>query len=167
MAITVHLVRRQNTMSRVMALLLIFIVALTAAACGSGSTSPSTVTAVDGPLVVKDAWVRAAAAGADTAVYFTIVNGTAAPDMLLSAATDAAQAAGIHETTTDASGMTGMHMLPSLEIPGGGTVQFAPGGYHVMLTSLKRAISAGDTVTVTLTFQNAGVVTVNAQARAN
>lgn len=154
-------------MARVMTLLLTFVVALTAAACGSGSTSPSTGAAAGGPLVVKDAWARAAASGADTAVYFTIVNGNAAPDMLLSAASDAAQATGIHETTTDASGMTGMHMLPSLEIPGGGTVQFAPGGYHVMLTSLKQAISAGGTVTVTLTFQNAGVVTVNAEVRAN
>ncbi len=153
-------------MSRAMALLLTLIVALSAAACGSGAVSPSTG-ASEGPLVVKDAWVRAAAAGADTAAYFTIVNGQSAPDTLLSATTDAAQEVGVHETTTDTSGMTGMHAVPSLGIPGGGTVQFAPGGYHVMLTSLKQALAAGGTVTLTLTFQNAGIVTVNAEVRAN
>jgi copper(I)-binding protein len=155
-------------MKRAMALLLMTLVALVAVACGSGSTtSSSPATAAGGPLVIKSAWARAAATGADTAVYFTIINGKVAADTLLSAATDAAQSAGIHQTTTDASGMTGMQMTPSVAIPGGGTVEFAPGGYHVMLTGLKAEIKAGDRVTVTLTFQNAGVVTVSAEVRAN
>ncbi len=154
-------------MSRAIALLLSLSLSLVVAACGSSSTAPASTAPAGGQLVVQDAWARAAAAGADTAVYFTIVNRSTAADTLLSAATDAAQEAGVHQTATDASGMTGMHMVSSLAIPGGGTVQFAPGGYHVMLSSLKQALNAGDHVTVTLTFQNAGVVTVNAEVRAN
>ena len=154
-------------MKRALALLLLALVALTAVACGSSSASAAASTAAGGPLVVKDAWARAAATGADTAVYFTITNGKVAADTLLSAATDAAQSAGIHQTTTDASGMTGMQMTPSVPIPGGGTVEFAPGGYHVMLTGLKAELKAGDQVKLTLTFQNAGAVTVTAEVRAN
>jgi copper(I)-binding protein len=155
-------------MKRAMALMLMALVALVAAGCSSGSTtSSSPTTPAGGPLVIKSAWARAAATGADTAVYFTIINGKVAADTLLSAATDAAQSAGIHQTKTDASGMTGMEMTPSVAIPGGGTVEFAPGGYHVMLTGLKAEIKTGDRVTVTLTFQNAGVVTVSAEVRAN
>jgi len=154
-------------MKRVMALLLLTLVALTAVACGSSSASASPSTAAGGLLVVRDAWARAAATGGDTAVYFTITNGKVADDALLSAATDAAASAGVHQTTTDASGMTGMQMIPSVPIPGGGTVTFAPGGYHVMLTGLKAELKPGDQVKVTLTFQNAGVVTVTAEVRAN
>jgi len=155
-------------MKRAMALLLMTVVAVIAAACGSGSTtSTSPATNAGGPLVIRSAWARAAASGADTAVYFSITNGKVAADTLLSASTDAAQSAGIHQTTTDASGMTGMQMTPSVPIPGGGTVEFAPGGYHVMLTGLKAELKTGDQVKVTLTFQNAGVVTVSAEVRAN
>jgi hypothetical protein len=155
-------------MKRATALLLIAIslVALVVAACGSSSASATANTA-GGPLTIRDAWARAAASGGDTAVYFTIVNGRVAADTLTGATSDAAQETGVHQTTTDASGMTGMQMTASVAIPGGGTVAFAPGGYHVMLTGLKQALNVGDKVTITLTFQNAGQVTVNAEVRAN
>jgi len=152
-------------MKRALALLVVTLVAVSAAACGSGSASPTAP--AGGPLTVKDAWARAAASGADTAVYLTIVNGRVDADILTGVATDAAQAAAIHQTTTDSSGMTGMQMTPSVTIPGGGTVMFAPGGYHIMLTGLKQALNPGDQVRITLAFQNAGVVSVTAEVRAS
>jgi periplasmic copper chaperone A len=155
-------------MTRAIALLaaLAALVALLAAACGPAGTAAQTP-ASGGPLTVTGAWARAAAAGGETAVYFTIVNAKSADDALVGVSTDAAQSASVHQTSTDANGMTGMQMAPSVKVPGGGTVQFAPGGYHVMLTNLKTAIKAGDQVRLTLSFQNAGVVTVTADVRAN
>ena len=132
---------------------------LTVTAC---STS-----AADSNMTVKDAWARPAAAGADTAVYFTIINGKTVPDVLVGVSTDAAQSASLHQTTTDASGMTGMEMIPQVTIPAGGTVQFAPGGYHVMLVGLKQELKVGDQVKVTLTFEQAGVVQVTALVKAS
>jgi copper(I)-binding protein len=143
------------------------LLALIATACGSGPSAPSSGTTTGGTLEVSGAWVRAAAAGGDSAVYLTIVNGTAASDTLLSATSDVAEQSAMHQTTTDSSGMTGMHMLSSLAIPAGSTVQFAPGGYHVMLTSLKQPLDPGATITVTLTFQHAGAIAVKAEVRAN
>jgi len=55
--------------------------------------------------------------------------------------------------------------VPSLEIPTGGEVTLKPGGYHVMLIDLQQALSVGDTIEVTLIFQNAGRVTFQAEIR--
>jgi periplasmic copper chaperone A len=142
-------------------------VALAAAACGSGSSATSGPSIAGGQLTVKDAWVRAAPAGADTAAYFTIVNGPVADDMLVGVSTTAARSAGLHQTTTDASGMTGMHMTEQVKIPGGGTVQFAPGGYHVMLVGVGSELKAGDQVVLQLSFEKAGVVKVTCEVRTN
>ena len=63
--------------------------------------------------------------------------------------------------------MMGMQPIARLEIPAGGTVQLAPGGYHVMLIGLTKDLNVGDTVQVTLKFEKAGDVTVTAQVRAS
>lgn len=62
--------------------------------------------------------------------------------------------------------MMGMQPITRLEILAGGTVQLAPGGYHIMLIGLTKDLNVGDTVQVTLKFEKAGDVTVSAQVRA-
>ncbi len=65
-----------------------------------------------------------------------------------------------------ASAMMGMReMKDGLELPAGEQVSLEPGGYHVMLLELQAPIAEGDTVPVTLTFEKAGEVQVDAQAR--
>jgi hypothetical protein len=49
--------------------------------------------------------------------------------------------------------MMGMQPVAHLEIPAGGTVQTAPGGYHVMPIGLTKDLNVGDTVQVTLKFE--------------
>ena len=62
--------------------------------------------------------------------------------------------------------MMGMRQLEDgLELPAGEQVSLEPGGYHVMMLELKQPIEEGDTVEVTLTFENAGEVQVEAEAR--
>ena len=72
----------------------------------------------------------------------------------------------LHETTTGDDGMTGMHHTASIAIPANGMVALEPGGYHVMLEGLKRALVADDTVQLVLTFEQAGPITVDARVRA-
>ena len=158
--------------SRAVAILLTLVVASVAAACSSGATPTGSGAAAStppagGPLTVKDVWVRAAQAGGQTAVYFTIVNGKVAPDALVGVSTPAATSAGIHETTTDNSGMTGMQPVAQIAIPGGGTVELKPGGYHVMLMGLVNELKVGDSIPLTLTFEQAGEVPITAEVRAS
>ena len=138
---------------------LILALLLMIAACTTGAAG------TPGRVTVTGAWVRAAAvAGQTTAAYFTIANGTTTNDALLIVSTPAAGMAQIHETTMS-SGMMGMHEVPRVDVPAGGTVQFAPGGYHVMLMSLTAPLDAGATVELNLVFEHAGKVVVKAGVR--
>jgi copper(I)-binding protein len=58
-----------------------------------------------------------------------------------------------------------MRPIPRLPVPAGGSVEMKPGGYHVMLLGLTRDLKLGDTVDVTLTFEQAGVMTIEAPVR--
>jgi periplasmic copper chaperone A len=157
--------------SRRVAIILAALLTVGLAACGSGSTLvpvllPVSSTAA-GSLTVTGAWVRPAAAGADTAAYFTIVNGAGKADALVGVSTTVARSAGLHRTMTDPSGMTGMQMTEQINVPSGGTVQLAPGGFHVMLVGVTAELKAGDQVVLQLAFEQAGIVKVTAEVRAS
>ena len=59
-----------------------------------------------------------------------------------------------------------MHMeaMVFVDIGGGEVVMFQPGGLHVMLFDVSD-LQAGDTVNITLEFQEAGLVEVEAPVR--
>jgi len=58
-----------------------------------------------------------------------------------------------------------MKMVTSIEIPAQGKAELKPGSSHIMLIGLKRDLKAGDRVTMTLQFEVAGEVTVEAMVR--
>jgi copper(I)-binding protein len=119
---------------------------------------------------LESAWARRAPAGgghgggANGAVYVTIRNGGAAPDALVSARTDAARTVELHETVNE-GGVMKMRPLPKFEVVAGGAVEMKPGGHHLMLLGLTRDLHPGDTVSVTLTFEKAGAMTIEAPVR--
>lgn len=63
------------------------------------------------------------------------------------------------------SGAMKMRPVESVPLPAGGTVEFKPGGLHVMLLELKRDLKAGDAFAVTLKFEKAGPQTVQVTVR--
>jgi len=151
---------------RVFVLLLSLVIASSVAACGASAAPSGSPAAVH--LGVSSAWARAKPAGGTSAAYLTVTNGTSADDMLVGvAAPSVTSSASLHETTTDASGMTGMKHTDGVPIPAGKTVTLEPGGYHIMLMDLTRELKVGDTVDLVLTFQQAGPVNVTAEVRAN
>ena len=117
---------------------------------------------LDGP------WVRRAPMMKDTesntAAYVTIVNGGREPDTLRSATADVAKSVEIHETR-NMSGMMMMEPVSSLVVPASARVALKPGGYHLMLIGLKRALGPGQTVTLTLVFERAGSITARAAVK--
>ena len=110
-------------------------------------------------IQVTGAWARATAPGQESgAVYLSITASVA--DKLLSAASPDAQSAMLHQTTHMGS-MSGMKDIDSLPIPAGGTVAFAPGGAHIMLSGLPHGLKAGTQIHLDLIFAHAGTVHVS------
>ena len=114
-------------------------------------------------IQVTDAWARATPGTSSTAaVYFTITNAGSAADKLISAETEAAETAELHETTL-MGGMMHMGQSKTIDIPAGGKVTFAPNGRHLMLMRLMKPLRKGDAFTVTLHFEKAGAVAAKVQ----
>jgi copper(I)-binding protein len=121
--------------------------------------------ATGGGIDVTDAWVRSSAmmdrAGA---AYMVIVNDGSEADRLLSVSSDVAAIAELHETK-ELNGVMEMAPVTAIDVPARGQTELAPGGLHVMLIDLTRELRPGDEVSLTLTFVNAGTITVTAVVR--
>jgi copper(I)-binding protein len=65
----------------------------------------------------------------------------------------------------DSSDMMQMKPVEKIEIPAGGQVVLEPGGYHIMLISLKKALNPGDSIDVTLTFEEGDPITTSVTVR--
>ncbi|MCZ7535774.1 MAG: copper chaperone PCu(A)C [Acidimicrobiia bacterium] len=58
-----------------------------------------------------------------------------------------------------------MQEVDQIDLPAGESVELRPGGYHLMLLDLVSPLEEGATVAITLEFENATSVTVNAEVR--
>ncbi|UOF15261.1 copper chaperone PCu(A)C [Lysobacter capsici] len=104
--------------------------------------------AVDAP------WVRASVPQQTATGAFMRL--TASRDLrLIGARSDVAQNTEVHEMAMQGQ-MMRMREVAAVPLPRGQAVALAPGGYHVMLIGLKRPLSAGEQVTLTLVFEDAG-----------
>jgi hypothetical protein len=105
-------------------------------------------------LEVHDPWVRAAAQGENSAVYFVLHNHSNTADELLSAECDCAQNTEIHMSMEDSNGMMQMSPVESVALAAHSEVNFEPGGLHIMLIALQHDLKVGDQVTIVLHFKN-------------
>lgn len=144
--------------ARLLSVLMSAVVAASLAACSSGGAAAAPT--------ISDAWARPSM-GMDkpAAAYMVITNSTGQADALLSVSTPAASSVEIHETSTDASGMTGMHPIARLDVPAGGTVKLEPGGFHLMIMGLTKPLEVGGKLELDLIFEHAGKVVVQAEVR--
>lgn len=92
--------------------------------------------------------------------FLTIENTGAVADRLVSATSTVAAKTQIHEMAMEGEVMKMRELTEGIEIPAGETVVLAPGGLHIMFIGLKQAFVEGETIAVTLTFENAGSVEV-------
>lgn len=113
-------------------------------------------------ITITTPWARETPGGAPNgAAYLTITNSAETGDTLLSAETPAADRAELHEHIHEGDVMK-MRRVDKLEIKPGSSLEMAPMGYHMMLIGLKAPLKAGDLVRLSLTFQMAGKVEVEA-----
>jgi len=102
--------------------------------------------------------------GAMSAIYMTIRNPGDQGDRLIKAESDAANVVELHNVA-EKNGAMAMFPVEAVEVPAQGEAVLKPGSFHIMLIDLTRDLNVGDTVTVTLTFEQAGPLTVTAEVR--
>lgn len=100
-------------------------------------------------------FARPAEAGATGGAYLTVYNHDTVAVQLVGASSPVARAVEVHETTQH-EGMAHMMARPTITIPARDALAMKPGGVHLMLVQLNRALVVGDTVPVTLRFARDG-----------
>lgn len=113
-----------------------------------------------GSLEIMNPWSRATPKGAPTAIgYMTIKNDGTTPDRLVGGSIDVADGFQLHSTTME-NDVSKMRELKGVDIKPGQTIEFKPGGSHVMFVKLKHPLSKGEKVKGTLVFEQAGKVQI-------
>lgn len=116
-----------------------------------------------GPTVhVRDAYARVATPMSRSGAAFMVIENTGdADDRLIAADTDAAEVVELHTHLESDDGVMQMvEVEEGFAIPAGDTHILARGGDHVMMMGLTRRLDHGDTITMTLTFDEAGEMTL-------
>ncbi|MFM2073736.1 MAG: hypothetical protein RJB34_41 [Pseudomonadota bacterium] len=102
---------------------------------------------------VEDAWVRGTVASQKATGAFMRLT-PSANARLVAAQSPVAGVVEIHEMAMEKDVMK-MRQIPGLDLTVGRTVELKPGGYHVMLMDLKQPLKNGESVPITLVFEDA------------
>jgi len=130
--------------------------ALGLSACGGSSDSASDSSG--GTVTVNDAWTKATD-GPMTGSFGVLSNSGSEDVTVTSATSPAAGMVELHETVMVDGQMQMQEDKAGFTIPAGGTFALEPGGYHVMLMGLPKAITPGEEVPITLTLSNGESIT--------
>lgn len=116
--------------------------------------APALAGEIDEPeLLIDNMWVRAVPpVSSTTAGYFSVTNTSDETVTLLGFSTDIAGAGELHTMAAQEDGTRRMQRLRNVPIPAGETVEFAPGGHHLMLFRLVRPLEEGEQVELCLEF---------------
>jgi len=115
-------------------------------------------------VVVTNAWVRATVAQ-QTATGAIMQIRSDKDVRLVEVQTAAAGMAEVHEMKMDNDIMK-MRALPQLELTAGKAVEFKPGQLHIMLMDLKGQAKVGDTIPLSLIFEDKNKKRETVQVRA-
>ena len=113
---------------------------------------------------VDDAWLRLLPGNVPAAGYFFLRNDGAKAVELTGASSPAFGDVMLHQSV-QRSGVASMQDVHAVQVPAGGAVNFAPGGYHLMLMEPVHALKPGQKVPVTLKFADGEAVTVQFDVR--
>lgn len=116
-------------------------------------------------IEIKNAWVRPAAKGTNSALFFTIQNNGAKADTLIDASSKVSDDVMIHETYSKGKDMMGMRMLKFVAVHAHEEIKFKPQGLHVMVMDLKENLKLGQTKEFSLVFKKAGTIKVRAKVK--
>lgn len=136
-------------------------VLLLAVALVSGGVARS----ASAPPQVIGAWVKLPVVPGRPAAGYLTVSGAGQDDRLLSVASPKTQRIELHRTS-QSGGVMRMEKQESFAVPARGSLAFAPRGNHLMLFGLDPGVKPGATLPLTLRFERAGNLTVQAMVHA-
>lgn len=100
---------------------------------------------------VENVWARKTSRTVSAAVYLTLRNNTHQTITLTGADTEIAGTTMIHRSYEE-NGIMKMDHVMNVTLEPGETVEFAPGGHHVMLMGLSAPLEKGEVFPLTLEF---------------
>ncbi|MCV6825214.1 MULTISPECIES: copper chaperone PCu(A)C [Halocynthiibacter] len=114
-------------------------------------------------IEIHDAYARTSTPTAKAGgAFFHIMNKSDQDDRLVAVSSDVAPRTELHTHKDMGDGvMKMMEVEEGFVIPAGGMHALERGGDHVMFMGLSEGFKEGETVSVTLTFENAGDITVD------
>jgi copper(I)-binding protein len=113
-------------------------------------------------VTVVHPWARATPGGARVGgVYFEMKAARGHADRLIAARTAAAGSAELHKDAVE-NGIAKMRRVDAIPLRAGASFVLKPGGYHVMLMDLVGPLKEGDLLKLTLVFEKAGEIEVEA-----
>jgi hypothetical protein len=113
-------------------------------------------------VTVAHPWARATPGGVTTGgAYLEIKTAAGKRDRLVGARSPVAGAVEIHIHVNE-GGISRMRRVDTIALKPGASFVLAPGGYHLMLTDLKTPLKEGDLLKLTLVFEKAGEIEVEA-----
>ena len=107
---------------------------------------------------VEGAWARPTVPGQQGGGGFMTLHSERA-DRLLGGSTPLAERFELHTMTMQGDVME-MRQVDTIDLPAGQRIELKPGGLHVMFIGLKRPLTVGSKLPVTLRFERAGEVKV-------
>lgn len=144
-------------MLRRYALFVVLLLSLILVACGSGDQEG---------IVVDEVWGRPSPSSASNAAfYMAIKNNGQDEDTLIGASIDICGATELHLSSIDDAGVMSMQQVEQISVPAGETSTLEPGGLHVMCIDRQADLTPGDGVIISLSFDRAGEIVVEAVIR--
>jgi copper(I)-binding protein len=132
-----------------------------------GSHTPDHGATSTGTIKVITPFASATMPGATVgAAYMQVSNTGRSPVVLMSATSSVAAKVEFHSMSMDGNIMRMREITGGIPISPGGTVNFVPGGMHIMLVGLKQQLAAGNSVPMTLNFNGAPSVTLQVPVQA-
>lgn len=148
----------------------------------AAAAAQGAATAQGAELAVSGQWMRALTAGLPAGGYFTLTNKADQPVRLVGASSPDCGSLTLHQTIHTHSmsamsamdkdnphggahggmgsmgGMSSMQPVAEVVVPAHGSIRFAPGGYHLMCEQPTEAVRPGQSIDVTLRFENGGTI---------
>ena len=112
---------------------------------------------------VQDPYVRLAPPNAAATAAFMVIRNTGDKDVKVVKADNPISKATELHTHLNEGGVMKMRPVPAIEIKAKGEAVLKPGGLHVMMIDLKAPLKEGDSVPITLTFDDGSSKQVDAK----